>query len=246
MAAGSEVKGDRARLFLLLRPLAVCLLVVLAGGPSVMGASEPKTITVRGAITDETGSAVPGHPVRLLKSRKILSLGGFTSTEQSVEEVRVTTDAHGFFEFQFPSDGSFPYYYLRFYDPDTFDAVKYRLPADRDVSRAVRKGKTVQVAVILELDKRWPEVKALLDQVGPGSQVGQVLRALGLPTGREARGGGRELWTYGSAGVAYLVEGAKVLETRRVPVTGAGAPTSAPVAGGGEDEPVKATRVDEP
>jgi hypothetical protein len=210
-------------------------------------AGEARTVTVRGSVSDETGAPVPGSAVRLLKSRKVLSLGGLKSNEQSVEEVRAAADEHGFFEFQATADADFPYYYLRFYDPQTFDAVKYRLPEDRDVSHLVRKGRTVQASVILKTDERWPQVKALLDQVGPGSQVGQVLRSLGLPSSRTPQADGRELWTYGPSGVAYVVAGAKVLETRTfAPASVAATAPNAPAGHAGEDEPVPATRVDEP
>ncbi len=226
--------------------LACACAAALAGAPGAR-ADEARAVTVRGSISDETGAPIPGNAVRLLKSRKILNLGGHKSSDQSIEEVRAATDEHGFFEFQVPVDADFPYYYLRFYDPQTFDAIKYRLPEDRDVSRQVRKGRTVQAAVILKTDERWPQVKALLDHVGPGSQVGQVLRSLGLPSSRAAQGDGRELWTYGTAGVAYLVAGAKVLETRTfAPSSAAASAANAPAGGAGADEPVPATRVDEP
>ena len=85
------------------------------------------------------------------------------------------------------------------------------------------------------------KVKTLLDTYPPGSQVGQVLRSLGLPSSRAPEGSGRELWTYEKAGVAYLVEGPKVIETRTLP----GGARSAAVPPG-KDEPEPAVRVDTP
>jgi len=65
------------------------------------------------------------------------------------------------------------------------------------------------------------------------------LRSLGLPSSRAPEGPGREVWTYEKAGVAYLVEGPKVIETRTLP----GGAKSAAVPPG-KDEPAPAVRVD--
>jgi len=177
--------------------------------------AKEKEIEVRGRVTDATGAAVPGHSVRLLKARTIVHLGTFKKRDQNVEELSSTTDAHGFFEFDFPIDKKFRYYYLRFYDPDDFDAIKYRLPADKDISSKARKGRAVQADVVLDLQPGWPEVEALVREYGAGTQRAQILRALGLPSRRVPQGPGRELWEYDAAGIAYLIEGGKVLETRR-------------------------------
>jgi len=219
------------------------LVALLAFLPWPARAERPEsTITVRGRITDEAGEGVPVQIVRLLKSRTIVKLGGLRSLDQSAEEKRATTDPLGFFEIECPSDPEFPYYYLRFYDPKGFDAVKYRLPDDREITKRVRAGRPVQVSVSLKFQPDWPKVKALIDQYSPGSQVGQVLRSLGLPSNRSPEGPGRELWTYGRAGVAYLVEGPKVIETRTLP----GGAKNAADEPGKKDEPAPAVRVDGP
>ena len=195
--------------------LALCLGIAVALVPQRLEGKEKESVEVRGRVTDAAGSAVPGHSVRLLKSRTIVNLGNFKKRDQNVEELSATTDAHGFFEFNFPLDKKFRYYYLRFYDPDDFDVIKYRLPADQDISSKARKGRAVQADVILELQPGWPEVEALIRQYGPGTQRAQILRALGLPSRRVAQHPGRELWEYDAAGIAYLIEGEKVIETRR-------------------------------
>jgi hypothetical protein len=127
---------------ILILPL-FCLAITVALFPNDLQARE-KRIDVRGRVIDATGAAVPGHSVRLLKARTIVNLGTFKKSEQNVEELSATTDAHGFFEFNFPLDKKFRYYYLRFYDPDDFDAIKYRLPADKDISSKARKGRAIQ------------------------------------------------------------------------------------------------------
>ena len=214
---------------------------VALGGTFAAAAPDPAKVPVRGRITGEHGEGVPGQTVRLLKSRTFVKLGGMRSLDQSVEEKRIVTDSLGFFEFECPVDATFPYYYLRFYDPKTFDSVQYRLPEDREITKRVRLGRPVEVSVGLKAQPDWPQVKALIDAYTPGSQVGQVLRSLGLPKSRAPEGPGRELWRYDQAGVAYLVEGGRVIETRTLP-GGARNAEDAP----GKDEPSPAVRVEEP
>jgi hypothetical protein len=211
----------------------------------VAAARDTPSVTVRGTVSDEGGSPVPGHVVRLLKSRTFLRLGSLERRDQNVEEVRATTDAHGLFEFSFPVDPQFTHYYLRFYDPKTFDAVKYRLPEDRDISRKVRGGRPVQATVALRFAPDWPRVQALIEQHGAASHCGQILRALGLPGRVSTEDGGRELWSFDRAGVAYLIEGSKVLETRRIETRPEAADAARAKSRKDEDEPSPATRVEE-
>jgi len=225
--------GWRAR-----RAAAVLCILLL---PAAAWAEEEGRVSIHGRVIDETGAGLAGQVVRLLKSRTYLKAGGLRSLDQSVEDVRTTTDALGFFEIASRRDPSFPYVYLWFYDPKTFDLVQYRLPEDREISKRVRSGRPVQVSVPLQFQPDWPKVKALLDTYSPGSQVGQVLRSLGLPSSRAPEGPGREVWTYEKAGVAYLVEGPKVIETRTLP----GGARSAAIPPG-KDEPEPAVRVDTP
>ena len=220
---------------------AAALLSVLLLPAAALADEEEGRVSIHGRIIDGTGTGVAGQVVRLLKSRTYLKVGGLRSLDQSVEDARATTDALGFFEIGTRRDTAFPYYYLRFYDPKTFDAVQYRLPEDREISKKVRFGRPVQISVSLQFQPDWPKVKALLDTYSPGSQVGQVLRSLGLPSSRAPEGPGRELWTYEKAGVAYLVEGPKVIETRTLP--GGAKSANAPP---GKDEAEPAVRVDTP
>ena len=220
---------------------AALLVFALMIPAAALAEGEEGRVTVRGRITDETGEGVAGQVVRLLKSRTYVKITGLRQLDQIVEDARASTDALGFYEFEYRPDPAFPYYYLRFYDPKTFDAVKYRLPDDRDISKRLRSGRPVQVATSLRFQPDWPKVKTLLDTYPPGSQVGQVLRSLGLPSGRAPEGPGRELWTYDRAGVAYVVEGTRIIETRQLP-GGAKSASDGP----GKDEPSPAVRVDGP
>ena len=215
MAAGR--RKSRASLALRGAGLVSSLLLILASGAgSVRGGPGPE-VAVRGQMTDESGQPVAGHVVRLIKARSYVTLANFKFNKQSqdLEETRTTTDRHGFFEFTFPVDPDFRYYYLRFYDPAVFDAVRYKVPEDRDVSRRARKGRPVLANVELRPHAEWPEVKSLIDRYGPASDLGRILRAVGLPTRRTGEPGAREIWWYDAHDVSYVLQGEKVLETRR-------------------------------
>lgn len=193
----------------------IVLILVAGAGPAW---SDPgPEVVVRGQITDASGQPVAGHTVRLLKARTYVTLTNFkfNKRSQDLEEARTTTDRHGFYEFTFPVDRDFRYYYLRFYDPAGFDAVRFRVPEDRDVSRRARKGRPVLANVELRTNPEWPEVKRMIDRYGQASDLGRILRAVGLPTRRTGEPGGREIWWYDDHDVSYVLQGEKVLKTRR-------------------------------
>ena len=192
------------------------LFALLAALPAARAASSEPAVVVKGQLIEADGDGTPAafQTVRLIKTRKIRSVSDPKARSQEVEEARTRTDASGAFHFEIPADPSFPFWFLRFYDPKEFDAVKYQIPPDHDVSRAVHDGHGAEVRAVLLFQRDWPKVKELVDRYGPGSQRGQILRSLGLPT-RQPQEDGRELWVYAASGVAYLLEGDKVVETRR-------------------------------
>jgi hypothetical protein len=99
------------------------------------------------------------------------------------------------------------------------------------------------VDLVLDLQPGWPEVEALIREYGVGTQRGQILRSLGLPSRRLPQGPGRELWEYDDARVSYLIEGGKVLETRHdTAPQGAGADGGEVPAGGPESRPPEVER----
>jgi hypothetical protein len=199
-------------------------------------AARPETIvTVRGVVTDASGAAVAGHTVRLIKTRTIHKLKSPRSQDQGVEEKRAMTDGEGRFELEFALDPSFPAYFVRFFDPALFDAVKYLVPGDLEITRQSEKGGVVEAHVVLRLHPDWPQVKALIAEYGAASPRGQILRSLGLPKHKEDLGEGRELWVFEAAGVSYVIEGEKVVETRKT--GGARSGTAAPAATPGQAEP---------
>jgi hypothetical protein len=125
------------------------------------------------------------------------------------------TDGEGRFELEFALDPSFHAYFVRFFEPALFDAVKYLVPSDLEITRQSEKGGVVEAHAVLRFHPDWPQVKALIGEYGAASPRGQILRSLGLPKHKEDLGEGRELWVFEAAGVSYVIEGEKVVETRK-------------------------------
>ena len=172
-------------------------------------------MTIRGRVTDADGAPVPADTVRLLKTRRVKVLGASPDADQAIEEARTRTDADGQYTLDAAIDNAFPFWFVRFYDPATFDGVKYSLPADRDVSRQVRAGALIDAGVVLKFHPDWPQVRALVEEYGAASRRGQILRSLGLPSRRTAGDEGMETWEFARAGVTYVLDGDTVVETRR-------------------------------
>ena len=193
----------------------VAALAIAAGAPEAAAGDRDAALTVRGVITDASGAAVPAAAVRVLKTRKVRVLGAAPDADQAVEDARGRTDSEGRYTIDVQVDHAFPFWFVRFYDPATFDGVKYRVPQDIDVSRQVRAGATIDANAVLQFHPDWPRVRALVEQYGAASRRGQILRSLGLPGKRSPGETGRETWEYPAAGVAYVLEGDVVVETRR-------------------------------
>jgi hypothetical protein len=203
---------------------------------TVGAADRDAAMTITGAVSDASGAPVAAATVRVLKTRRVRVLGSQTGADQAVEEARVRTDAEGRYTVDVPIDNAFPFWFVRFYDPKSFDGVKYRLPDDVDISRRVLAGATIEAKAVLQFHPDWPKVRGLVDQYGAASRRGQILRSLGLPARRAPGGEGRETWEFPAAGVAYLLEGDRVIETRRFD----------PTKPGENPEAVPAERTDKP
>lgn len=207
----------------------VAATVFAAAAQLQAAADRDAALTIRGAVSDASGAAVPAATIRVLKTRRVKVLGAAPDADQAVEEARGRTDAQGRYTIDIPVDHAFPFWFVRFYDVKSFDAVKYRLPLDADISRQVRAGATIEASAVLQFHPDWPQVRALVEQYGAASRRGQILRSLGLPTRRQPQDGGLETWEYPAAGVAYLLDGDRVVETRRFEPEPNAAPRGGPV-----------------
>jgi hypothetical protein len=201
------------------RAIAACGVLGGFGGlPTPLAAASDDrlpVIAVHGTVTDASGAPVAFQTVRLLKTRRIRNAPAGKAREQEVEEARTRTNDVGAYRFEVQADYTFPYWFVRFYDPKDFDSVKFLLPQDADVSRAVRDGVGVDASAVLRFHPEWDRVKKEVDEVGAASHRGQILRSLGLPARRTPGEDGKEVWEYPALGIAYVLQEDAVVEVRR-------------------------------
>ena len=194
---------------------ALCVAVLLAGARR---SSEPGAeVTIRGTVRDESGTALASYPVRLIKTKTILNLFRFNTESQQLEEVRAETGPDGSFELRLVPDPKYDYFYLRFYDPKTFDPVHYQVPGDVDITRRFKQGLEVVIQEVIRLHPEWSRVQELVVDFGADSNRAKILLALGLPARRESLSGtsGRENWWYYSKGLCYQLSSDDILRVRR-------------------------------
>ncbi|MGD8375799.1 MAG: hypothetical protein PVF68_06640 [Acidobacteriota bacterium] len=177
------------------------LLLVLAVAGTVLAAPAPR-LEIRGRIVDASGDGVADVAVRFLQARRDFQVLTWEYADQIEQALVARTDEHGFYEATLAPDPEYRFFWLRFYDPETFDAVRYALPPDLDITDQVRSGRPVIRTVELQDDPRWPEVQAWLERLGPDSPRGKIVRRLGIPDRREQADGVESFW-YQSASAVY-------------------------------------------
>src|SRR5437867_2152539 len=100
--------------------------LVLAPSASAQERAESSNkIVIHGIIRDQAGHPMADYPVRLIKTKTTLNLLHFSTGSRQVEYGRTQTDSQGRFELGVLPDAKFDYFYLRFYDPKSFDPVRY-------------------------------------------------------------------------------------------------------------------------
>jgi len=193
----------------------LCALGLLGGAEAT--AAVGAEVVIRGTVKDQGGSPLAEYPIRFIKTKTILNLLHFSTDSQQQEEVRTRTDASGNFELKLVPDPKFDYFYLRFYDPGSFDPVRYSVPGDLDITRRLKTGTEVVVDRVIQDHPEWPIVDAMIREFGGGSNRGRILRSLGLPERRETFPdvAGRENWWYYAKGICYQLNSDAVLKIRR-------------------------------
>jgi hypothetical protein len=195
-----------SRIFLAGAAFAVLALIPVGEARSATGPTE-RRIHVQGRVLDPDGGGVPGLPVRLFKTRRSLSVGRFSSGGQVTEASRTVTDGNGYFEIDVPRDRSYDDFMLRYYDSESFDRVKYAIPADREITKDLRGKGPIIVDLRLGYEPRWKEVQERIRRAGDDSPMGEILRKMGIPE-REQPGvgpdGPRVEWWYHTRGIVYF------------------------------------------
>jgi hypothetical protein len=211
-------------------PSALALLFLAFALPlsSASAAGEAETSSIEGQVFDHSGAPVGEVPVRILMTRRVLRLGDLSLEDDVAEGPATRTDAGGFFRIRWAPDPVYDYFYLRFYDAESFDAVRYALPVDEDITLRVRSGRPVIVNRQLADASTWPELRREIDRVGgEDTPRGEILRALGMPDQVVTLEGGLVEWRYERAGVRYRLQEGRLVEVLR-----AAAPASAASPGG--------------
>src|SRR5262249_17253109 len=126
----------------------LAILILLSAVPAG-AAPAPPEVVVRGTVRDQAGAPLADYPVRLIKTKTTLNLLHFRTATQLAEAARAQTDGEGRYEIKIAPDPQFDYFSLRFYDPKTFDPVRYRVPADVDITKRVRQKPEVMVDAVI-------------------------------------------------------------------------------------------------
>ena len=163
--------------------------------------SAPSAV-LRGRIVDQDGAGVAGATIRLLQSRRDFDIQDWKLVDRLTDSRVARSDAHGFFEATLSPDPGYRHFWLRFYDADRFDVVRYDLPDDVDITTRMRRGRPITLTVVLEDHSRWRNVRAWIDRLGAGSDRGRLVRRLGIPDRREQSSGVESFW-YDREGMVY-------------------------------------------
>jgi len=184
-----------------------------AGAAAAVGAE----VVIHGTVKDQGGSPLAKYPIRLIKTKVTLNLLHFSTDSRQEEEARTLTDASGNFELKLVPDRKYDYFYLRFYDPETFDPVRYSVPGDLDITRRIKTGTELVVDRVIRDHPEWPMVDGMIREFGEGSNRGRILRSLGMPERRETfpEAPGRENWWYYAKGICCQLRSDAVLKIRR-------------------------------
>jgi hypothetical protein len=203
------------------RILAAALFLTCFAIPPVdllFAATKPKTVVVRGQVTDPEGNGVAGVPVRAIATRRIVKFLTVESQPAQKEVVSTNTDANGFYELTLPKLRDYDYYFLRFHDPVQFDAVKFAVPEDVEITNRIQKRRPVVEDFVLDFSPQWDAVQRLVELYGASTTRGKIVRQLGVPdrTDHTATESGveRETWWFDAAGVAYVIEDGRVVEKK--------------------------------
>jgi len=202
--------------------------VSLAFLSSAWAATGEKRITCQGRVVSEGGEALAGWPVSLIGTSRYVEIGKHTSGGDVATIVGVVTDENGYYAIDIPRQRRYHFYFLRFVDPATLDTVKYRVPADVEITAEARRNRVAAVDVTIGMNPDWPEVQSRIARAGGvETPKGKILRTLGLPEKSVTDGdSGEEEWWYFTKGILYTFRGAEPVGTRHFE------PVAAPKNGG--------------
>ena len=182
------------------------------GGP----AASEKRVTAQGRLISEKGEPLAGWPVTLIATQRYVEFSKFTSGGDIVTAASGLTDAGGYFSLDVPKDRRFQFWFLRFIDPATFDAVRFQAPGDLEITADARRGRVAQVELTIKFHSDWAEVERRISAAGgETTPKGKILRTLGLPEKLAAgEASTEEEWWYFTKGIVYIFRGAEPIGSR--------------------------------
>ena len=227
------MNGKRSALILMTSACMSALLAIPAGSP----AAAEKRVTVQGRVTTGDGVGLEGWPVSLIGTQRYIEFSKYTSGGDVLRAGETRTDVNGYFTIDVPKARGFQFWFVRFLDPATFDAVKYQPPADVEITADARRGRVSRIDTTIRFQKDWSELLQRISEAGgEGTARGKILRTLGLPEKVVAEQAtvqgnlgspGNEEWWYFTRGIVYQFRDGTPTGSRRFEpvVPAAGAPT---------------------
>jgi len=196
----------------------VALVALSLAVPAAAGWGKARQLVVRGQVTDERGTGVEGTAVRVIATRRVVKFLTVESRPAEKELGSTISGPNGFYELSVPKVRDYDFYFLRFFDGEQFDSVRFATPPDIEITQQIKKRRPVIQDIHLPRAAGWDAVTRLVDLYGAESTRGKIVRQLGVPerTERDTAAGHpeREIWWYDRAGVAYVIEDGEVLERK--------------------------------
>lgn len=173
---------------------------------------------IEGQVFDDRGQPLAGVTVSAIERTGgglLHRMGVRQKPQVDVEILRGTTDRHGFFALDTGPRTVHGRVIVRCYDPKTFDAGRYRVPEDRDVTEPLAdRGRAIVACRIADAPGR-AELEREIERVGgPASPRGRILQRQGRPVEVVSQDDGLVLWRYANA--VYVFRDGALVETRPV------------------------------
>ena len=166
----------------------------------------PERRILTGLVTDGEGKPVPRAPVLLvgytLKLNLKLNPLELYYKELDQKELRTLTDEEGRYRLEFTPNQLGNNLFLLFYDKEGFDPVRLQKPEPLDVTSQLDMNKEVVINQVLLIHPNWSEVQKRMQEYGPSSDRGRILRQFGLPE-KEEKVRDSEVWWYYSKGQSF-------------------------------------------
>jgi len=177
-------------------------LIALAGWGCSYGLMEPNQRVVTGVVKDEQGNPVAKTPVLLVgRTLRYSTLEDFQEWGPR-HDLRTVTDEVGRYRFAFVPAELGNSIFLVFYATEGFDAVRFEKPETVDVTMLLDRQREVVWNRVLRTHPDWDRVQKRMQEYGPSSDRGRILRQFGLPE-KEEKVRDSEVWWYYSKGQSF-------------------------------------------